>query len=368
MEIVLITHISPQEQNPKMTGIGRCAFKLLNGLKKNEQNKVTVYSTKKKSIMYDLIKSIIGKDISSVVTAMPLWYPFRKLSRTAVIHITSQTLTIPLAWQKPKQRVIVTVHDIIPYTRNEYNSIWEKILYKFSMKRLRNATHIIADSDHTKNDLMHFLQIPEEKISVVYLGVDRAVFFPENERKKKSVERQKNTILYVGSETKRKNLRVLLKAVAEVKKQIPTVKLIKIGVPEDKKEHTKLQDLANELHITENIIWKGYVESLADEYRRATVFVLPSLYEGFGFPIIEAMACGCPVISSNKTSLPELARDAALYFDGHDHDALAQHIYAVLTNKELQKKLQEKGIRNVKSFSWDKSIDSTEEVYRIFSH
>ncbi len=363
MKIVLISDLNRDESQQVMGGVRRYALTLYSFLKKDKECQVQLYSTKGKNRFFNFLQMLSGKDINTLLTKMPLYYPFKKFPKESIIHLTAQTFAIPLIWQKPKQPVIVTVHDIVPYVFKQYNSIWERIFYLLIIKGIKNATHIVADSAYTKKDLMHFLKIPQEKISVVYLGVDMEVFSQENRREKKSIERQENTILYVGSETRRKNVSVLLKAVAEIKKQIPDIKLIKVGLPEDKKEHEKLQNLARKLQIEENIIWKGYVENLADEYRKATVFVLPSLYEGFGFPILEAMACGCPVICSNKTSLPELGRDAALYFDGHDYNMLADKVYSVLSSKEIKKKIREEGVKNVKSFSWEKCITRTEKIY-----
>ena len=365
MKVIFVAGI--EENTPlQKTGIGRYASSLLAIFKSSKQFQFSLYTTKKRNRILNTVQKIIGKDINNVLTTMPLYYPFKKFPKESIIHLAAQTLAVPLALQKPRQPTIVTVHDIIPYACNEYHSVWEKLLYHFAMKGLKNATHIMTDSEHTKKDIIKLLGIPQERITVVYLGIDVDEFQDAGKNKKK-IERQQNTILYVGSETRRKNLSILLKAVAEVKKQIPDVKLIKVGLPEDKKEHTKLQKLANKLQISENILWKGYVDNLAKEYRKATVFVLPSLYEGFGFPVLEAMTCGCPVICSSKTSLPELARDAGLYFDGYDYHQLAAQICLVLTNKGLQKKLRERGVKNVKSFTWQKCIKATEEVYSKYA-
>lgn len=370
MKVILISDIKENEKQQKISGVRRYALTLHTFLKKKKEYPVQLYSTKRSYSFFSFLQTLFGKDINSLLTKMPLFFPFKKFPSDSVIHLTTQTFAIPLAWQKPKQPVIVTVHDIIPYVFHQYNSISERFLYKFVIKGLRNATYLITDSEHTKKDLMELLHIPEEKIAVIHLGVDVEVFFSENAKGKKNkqnMQRQENIILYVGSETKRKNLSTLFKAVAEIKKQLPNIQLVKIGVPEDKKEHEKLQSLAKKLQITENIMWKGYVENLVVEYRKATVFVLPSLYEGFGFPIIEAMACGCPVICSNKTSLPELGQDAALYFEGHDYHMLAQQLLQVLTDKKRQKQLREKGIKNVESFRWEKCVKMTEEVYHQYS-
>ncbi|MFA6888197.1 MAG: glycosyltransferase family 1 protein [Candidatus Woesearchaeota archaeon] len=287
----------------------------------------------------------------------PLHYPFKKMY-SDVFHLTCQTFAIPLLWQKFKNPVIVTVHDIIPHVCNEYSSYADKILHFFAMKGLKKATHIITDSEHTKNDLINYLHIPKEKITVIYLGVDSHLFFPQK------IKRKQNTILYVGSESKRKNLTVLFHAIKVVKKIIPDIKLIKIGTPQDQYQHKRLQLLAKELNIEPNIVWKGYVENLAEEYRNASLFLFPSLYEGFGFPVLEAMACGCPVICSNKTSLPEIAGDAAISFDGYNYQDLANKIIKVLSDKKMQKLMTVNGIQQAKQFTWEKCAKETTKIYK----
>src|SRR3989338_4260235 len=184
MKIILISDITDTESQEIITGVRRYALAIYAFLKKNKQHQVQFYTTKTDYPFFTFLRRIFRKNINSLLTKMPLYYPFKKFPSDAIIHLTAQTFAIPLAWQKPKQPVIVTVHDIIPYVLNKYNSVWEKILYMFVIKGLKNATHIMTDSEHTKKDLIHFLKIPEEKISVVYLGVDRTVFFPESERKK----------------------------------------------------------------------------------------------------------------------------------------------------------------------------------------
>jgi len=356
MDVTIIANINKDDLAAKMTGVGRYSHYLVN------QISASLYSTQKNNKLLNIFQKITGKDLNTFFATMPFYYPFKEFKKDNIVHLTTQTLAFPLVWQKPKNKVIVTVHDIIPFVSNNYHSIWEKIVYKIIMYGVKNADHLIVDSEHTKKDIITFLNIPELKITVVYLGIDLNKFNPD-----KRITKQNNTILYVGSEEKTKNLRTLFKAFADVKKQIHDARLIKVGLPMNTEVHKRLKSLAKDLQIENDIVWKGYVENLSDEYRRATVFVHPSFYEGFGFPVLEAMACGCPVICSDKTSLPELARNAAIYFDGYDHRDLAKHIIYVLRNKNIQDKLIKKGLRNVHDFTWEKCIEKTKEVYEIYS-
>lgn len=304
------------------------------------------------------IGKYFGKDIETVQRYTPLTFP--QYDNKHILHCTSQTLAFPLLYTKRK--CIVTVHDIIPYATKTYATAGENLIYPFLLKALKKATHIIADSEHTKKDIMHYIQYPENKITVIPLGVNHKEFFVD-----KHVKRKSNVILYVGSEAKRKNLIILLKALALVVHRIPDVQFIKIGQAQDNVMRQELQKTASLLDITNHIIWKDYVENLREEYNQATLFVFPSLYEGFGFPLLEAMACGCPVITSDKTSLPEIAGNAALYFDGMDEKDLAEKIISVLKNKPMQQKMQKRGVAQAKKFTWEKCAEETINIYEHVS-
>jgi glycosyltransferase involved in cell wall biosynthesis len=343
MNIYIITNLS--SKTISFNGIQRYAFSLINSLKKNLSTSLSVWYTS------EIIQIAIFKNY-------PVYFPFKKIISDSLIHFTCQTFAIPLLWQRSKANVIITVHDIIPCATKEYSSFADHILNNLAMHGLKKAQFIIADSEQTKKDLINLLHIPENKIHVIYLGIDHSYFYP------KKVKKQTNRILYVGSESKRKNLASLFKAIAEVKKIIPSVKLIKIGVSQDKKNHEKLVLLAKKLGIEQNIEWKGYVENLVEEYRKAQVFVFPSIYEGFGFPVLEAMACGCPVICSDKSSLPEIAGDAAIYFDGCNYKDLANNIIKVLSDNKVQKTMMTKGVQQAKKFTWEKCAKETQEVYK----
>ena len=142
--------------------------------------------------------------------------------------------------------------------------------------------------------------------------------------------------------------------------------MVKIGSPgrstEFRKQTTKQVE---NLGITEDVIFVDHVpdDHLPHYYSSACVLVFPSLYEGFGFPPLEAMACGCPVITSNTSSLPEVAGDAALMVDPYDVDGLAKAIAEVLTNDELRKEMIERGLAHAQKFSWEKAVKQTLEVY-----
>ena len=299
------------------------------------------------------ILSFLGFNGEKILNDFPI---FLKIPKIGTVHFTSQQQAIALLFSKPTKS-IVTVHDIAPLATKKYNSSLEKILYKLVYKGLKKADYFFADSESTKKDLIHYLNISSQKINVIPLGVDHEKYYSSK------TKREKNTILYVGSEMPRKNLKTLFEAIAIIKKKIPDIKLIKIGRPQWKNAREELIDLASQIGISENIVFKEDIDNLSEEYQKCTVFVFPSLYEGFGLPLLEAMACKCAVLSSNRTSLPEIGGDAVKYFDPENKNELAVEIYAVLTNEILRKELEIKAYKRSLQFSWERTVAETIKNY-----
>ncbi len=354
--ITLITNNSESNTNSNMTGLSRYTNELYKELLQRKDIQVSLKETPAPSSIFILIGHIIGKDLNTVLKGIPLRFP--ELKNEEIIHCTNQNLVIPLLWKKRK--CIVTVHDLIQLANIEKSSTPQKLLFFFIKRALCKATHIIADSHHTKKDIVKFIGYPEEKITVIPLGIDHKEFFD------RKIKQEKNTILYVGSDVKRKNIALIIKAIALLAKEMSNIRFVKVGQAHDKKMREKLKNMTKETGVEKNIIWKNYVENLSDEYNKATIFIFPSLYEGFGFPVLEAMASGCPVICSNRTSLPELAGDAAVYIDGEDETELANAIKSVLNNKQLQEKLRKKGLKQAKKFTWKKCAEETISVYEKY--
>ncbi len=281
-------------------------------------------------------------------------------SQSDVVHLTNQNFArYALFLRSP---YIVTVHDLIRFCFDfEREPIIERILLKLDIRGIKRASHIIAISQNTRNDLIKYLKIPDSRISVIYNGVDHNIFKPYNTKLL-----DKPYILYVGSERPRKNLGRLFEAFAGLKKEFSEIILVKVGTPgRSKKYRNDTLRKLDSLRITQDVVFVDYVSELdlAYYYSSALLLVYPSLYEGFGLPPLEAMACGCPVVTSSTSSLPEVVGEAGIMVDPYDTDGLAQAIKQVLTDDKLRDDMVRKGLEQAKRFSWEEAARETLEVY-----
>jgi glycosyltransferase involved in cell wall biosynthesis len=263
---------------------------------------------------------------------------------------------------------VLTVHDIIPLFFQD-NLPQEYKYWGPTLKLIKNRIDcVITDSENTKNDCIEYLRIPEEKIEVIYLAADKRYKYLNNKNKLKNELKLKYNIhdpfiLYVGTVESRKNVSLLIKSFYKLKKQKLNHKLVLIGV--HGYGSAKIVELVNNLGMAKEVIFTGYVpdEDLVKFYNTADIFVYPSLYEGFGLTPLEAMACGCPIISSNISSLPEVVGNAGVLIDPHDSDTLTHEIHRLLVNNDLKSELSKKSLERARIFSWKKTAKETWEVY-----
>jgi len=272
----------------------------------------------------------------------------------------------PLASPCP---LVVTIFDLsflrYPQAFRLGNWLYLRLFTRVSARRARR---IIAISKHTKADITHWLGVPPERIEVVYCGVEeRFHSLPAEEvlafRRKKGLPEQ--FLLHVGTLEPRKNLSLLLRAYARLRAAGGNPPpLILAGARGWMCEGLFSQ--VEELGLGDSVHFPGYVrpEELPLWYNAATCFVYPSLYEGFGLPPLEAMACGTPVLSSNAASLPEVVGDAGLLLDPVDEEAWAHELARVLSRPELQRELAERGLDRARRFNWRRAAEETVQVYR----
>jgi glycosyltransferase involved in cell wall biosynthesis len=264
------------------------------------------------------------------------------------------------------RKIVTTVHD---FSFRLFPEAHPKDRIQYFDKNFANnilrSDRIITDSVYIKNEAMQFLALPAERITPVYLGVDHGVFKIYDREtlksRKEDLALPEKFILFVGTREPRKNLDRLMRAYAELPEQVQKeFSLVLIG-PRGwgESDPAARQKLANRVLVLDYLD----TQKLALAYNLASVLVYPSLYEGFGLPPLEAMACGCPVVVSRAASLPEVCADAACYVDPKDVQSIAEGVSTVLSDDELRRSLIKKGAERVKLFTWENTARKTLEVF-----
>jgi glycosyltransferase involved in cell wall biosynthesis len=264
---------------------------------------------------------------------------------------------------------VVTFHDlsyfILPETFNYSN---RRYLQTFSRLTARRARRFIAVSESTRRDLVDWLNVDPKRVDVVYNGVDGRFRREDStvvEAFRRSHGLPERFVLYLGTLEPRKNVATLLRAYALARGRGVTEPLVVAGGRGW--GDLRLSQLAGELDVARWIRWVGFVpmEEQPLWYNAATLFAYPSLYEGFGLPALEAMACGTPVIASNRSSLPEVVADAGLLADPADTNAWADALVALLSDQDRQVDLSLRGRRRAADFTWNAAAKSTMSTYHL---
>jgi alpha-1,3-rhamnosyl/mannosyltransferase len=256
---------------------------------------------------------------------------------------------------------VITICDLSFIRHPEWHPI-DRVKYfeKYCMKRLSRTEAIITISEFSKKEILNLLNVDPAKIYITSLGVDKT-FTPGKKRMQGLLDRY---LLFLGNLEPRKNLPILINAYLSLPKNLrERYPLVVAGA---KAWHTnQLEKALLPFNHDEKITLTGYVPqtALPDLYRGASLFIYPSLYEGFGLPVLEAMASGVPVITSNLSSLPEVVGDAGILVDPHCVDNLREAILMILNDEEMRNELIAKGLKRAKSFSWEKCAKETLVVY-----
>lgn len=268
-------------------------------------------------------------------------------------------------WFWPYKRTVVSVLDVAPATllRGYHRSLSDRLQNKMQMWALGQvADQVITISEYSSQQIQNVTGISFEKIKVIYCGVQKS-FKPTDKPKK-------DFILYVGGFDRRKNLERLIDAYSLLLDQGCKEKLVLAG-------HSKTGGYAKLYYDVRGLLrtkkMEGKVEvvenpsddKITELYQTAKLFVFPSLIEGFGLPVLEAMACGCPVVCSNAASLPEVGGDAVLYFDPCDIRGMADTMQRVLGNASIRSVMIEKGLARAKGFSWEQA---GQKIYQILNN
>jgi glycosyltransferase involved in cell wall biosynthesis len=273
----------------------------------------------------------------------------------------------------PRSPTVVTIHDVIPFRLPAYLPDAKIKAYMRLMARAaHSARMIITVSQHAKQDIMDVLKIPSERIRVTYEAASEK-FSPLQDPAKLAAVRARygigeRFVFYLGGLDQRKNVPQLVRAFARVYRKLgdPDLQLFVSGDP-DRKRGPLFPDprlVPVDPDIREKIIYRFVEEEdKAAVYSAASLFVFPSLYEGFGLDPLEAMACGTPVVCSNRTSLPEIVGDAALSVDPENLQALVEAMCQVLNNSQLQLEMRDRSLKQAARFSWRKTAEETLSVY-----
>lgn len=277
--------------------------------------------------------------------------------RLTLLH--SMAFVLPVFSRCP---AVVTVYDLsFIHFPHSFPVVQRLYLHWQTRFACRHARQVITISESGRQDVHRFFGVPLEKIAVVYPGVDEDYrpLSVDMFRQQKGLPNQ--FILHVGTLQPRKNLLTLINALPYV--ELPDVPLVLVGGKGWL--YDEIFARVEALNLQKRVRFVGYVpdEELPLWYNAAAVLVFPSLYEGFGMPVIEAMACGTPVVAANTSSIPEAAGEAALLFDPHDMETVAKQITAVLQNPILCATMREKGFQQAKQFSWQQTGQKTAEIY-----
>ena len=347
------------------TGTENYSLSLISALiDSDRQNKYEIYLRK------DVDFGVGSHDnISKKIISLPrLWTQLGLALEVALrppelLFIPAHTLPV---LRRQDMKTVVTIHDLGYEFLPEYHKFPQKFyLNKSTVYAAKKASHLIAVSEATKQDLVTKLGVDPAKITVVYEGFDSKNYKPASKEAIKAVKQKfhlNNYLLFVGTIQPRKNLENLLRAYAKVYRKIDCDIVLsgKRGWLDD-----KIMELPKELGIGDRVKFLGYTtsEDLPALYSGAKAFVYPSLFEGFGIPILEAFACHTPVLTSNISSMPEVAKDSALLVDPYDIDSIGECIIQIISNDVLRNQLIKRGKDRVQYFSWDKCAEETIKVF-----
>ncbi len=270
-------------------------------------------------------------------------------------------------WQP--QPFVLTIHDASLFLYSQYHPRMRLLSIRLTLPLLaRRAAAVICVSHHARAELIGILNLDPEKVYVVHEAAP-AGYQPVTDLHHLNLLRRKyglpeRFLLHVGTLEPRKNLQRLVRALYQIRQQGSEIPLVLVGA-----QGWQMNGLAQEIErlgLQDAIRFTGYVpdEDLPGLYSLATLFVFPSLYEGFGLPPIEAMACGAPVLTSNRGSLPEICADAAHLVDPEDEQALADSLLALLGDADWRAELSRRGQAHARTFSWERAARETAAIYR----
>lgn len=350
------------------TGVELYSVKIIQGLidyfKRDKENEITLYSPRK--LMLYKANNIKHR----IIPMRRLWTKIR-LS-WEMLWAKPDVLFVPshvLPYFAPK-RSVITVHDVaFMHLKSAYSWFQFWYLKRETKRAVQKASKIIVPSEATKKDLKHFFKCKDEKIEIIYHGVDVKVVdlkadFESEVLEKMHLNRRDNFMLFVGRLEAKKNILRLIKAFLKFREKFPNWKLILAG--SRGAGFNKILKGAMKTNALEHVLMPGYITENEKHVllKYCNAFVFPSLYEGFGFPILEAYAYGKPVITSRAASIPEVAGDGAIYVNPHSIESIEEGLVKLVMNPESKDKTLSAQKEQLSKFKWQDCIEKTIALLR----
>lgn len=350
--------IDIQSTQGKLTGIGHYTKNLLENMKNTPGLEFSHYRHPKETDL-NTIERIYWENI-----LLPKLF---KKDNLDILHLTG--FAGPLL--TGKARKITTVHDLIGMIYPANLAPISRFYWQCWLPAcVKNSRIIIAVSEHTKRDIIKLLKVPQDRIRVTYEAANESFhYIPERQDLRQALKKYGiNTryILNVGTVEPRKNIVTLIKVFAAYLNRANEREMSLVIVGKKGWSYNECMITAERLSIQKHIIFCDYVDmaDLPILYNLAEVFIYPSLYEGFGLPVLEAMRCGTPVICSNTSSLPEIASDSAMLVDPLNDLDILNAIDNVLSDNSLKKSLSDKALKRSEQFSWKRTAQETISIYK----
>lgn len=354
------------------TGIGTYSYQLINSLNKiDSHNEYLLFMPESNNLSIKFKKNFIIKNISQNMYNN-FWDEVNipnilKIKDIDLYHVPQNGIGLPKTKTCP---FVITLHDIIPYKMPE--TVGERYLKIFTEEIPRiipMCDGIITVSHYSKQDIVNYFNFPPEKIFVTHLA-NEDIYKPLDKISckkfiKKTYHIEDDYILYVGGFSPRKNIVGLIEAFSKLISKFKNTKIKLVIAGSKGKSYSVYKKAVEDLSIQNKVIFPGFIplEHMPLLYNASKLFVYPSLYEGFGLPPIEAMACGIPIIASNLTSIPEVVGDAAMLINPYDIEELSNAMYHVIENKNLENQLIKKSLLRSSHFNWIKTAEKTQKAY-----
>jgi glycosyltransferase involved in cell wall biosynthesis len=362
--------IDIREAKAEKTGKGWYTFNMVSELLKLDHKNHYILYTSSKESPFPVKKNV---EIRSIEASSWQWHvkALKDLIKEKVDLFFTPTSYIIPALAPKSLRVIMTVHDLVAFMFPAGHTLKAVLIERFTLKKaMKKAAAVFTVSENTKKDLLKRFDYPAQRVHLTSCAPAENFYEKEGgedlEEFKKKMNLPDNFILAVGTLEPRKNFETLIKSFVIIKRKNPDYKLVIVGKKGWK--YHQIEQALKFYKMEQDVIFPGYLEDrdLKKIYALAKVFVFPSLYEGFGIPPLEAMASGCPVVSSNVASLPEVIGQGGLLIDASNSVKIADAVCSLLEDEQARGMMIERGYVQAQKFSWKTSAEKALEVFESF--